>query len=194
MNEDVLAVSKVKGPLCLLTIFLCIVLFVLPGCSKEKATGTEGKGPVGTCEIFDKLPKDVSKPIEINYANRIKLMGVTISKQSQNLLKISYYWEPLDELGAYNMVFVHFTDNNNKVLFQNDHPFCQNKALKALTGKVIKESYEVNIPKNGIGQESLVKMGLYDPKFSRRLRIESSGGIPTDDSNTRAIVEGIKLQ
>jgi hypothetical protein len=193
MDKQVIISGKVKRAVYLMTVFLCVVSFVLLGCSKEKAAEPKGKGPAETCEILDKLPKDVSKSVEIDYGNRIKLVGVTNNKQAQDKLQVSYYWQPIDELGAFNMVFVHFTDKNNKTIFQNDHSFCQQTSFEEMKGKIVKETFKIDLPKNAVGQEIFVKIGLYDPKSGRRLKIESQGGIPADDGNTRAIVERLKL-
>ena len=182
-----------RGSLFLVILSLSIIASLLLGCSKEKAVGPKGVGPVGTCEILDKLPKEVKKPLEINYANKIKLLGITTDKELRAKLKVSYYWQPDESLGSYNTVFVHFTDKNNKVIFQNDHPFCQQKSFEELKGKVVKETFKVDFPKNAVGQEIFVKIGLYDPKSGGRLKIASTNGIPTDDSNSRAIVESLKL-
>ena len=193
MDKHVMRIGKVKSAFYLITVFLCIFSFVLLGCSKEKAAEPKGKGPAETCEILDNLPKDVSKSIEIDYGNRIKLVGVTANKEAQDKLQVSYYWQAKDELEAYNMVFVHFTDKDNKGIFQNDHPFCQQTSFEEMKGKVVKETFKIDLPKNAVGQEIFVKIGLYDPKSGRRLKIESQGGIPADDGNTRAIVERLKL-
>jgi len=173
-------------------VALIVAIFSL-GCEKEKATTPKEASPVGTCEILDALPKDVSKPSEINYANRIKLIGVTVNKKAQDKLQITYYWQPMDELGAFNMVFVHFTDQDNKGVFQNDHPFCQKQNLKELKNKILKETLVVDFPASAKGKEIYLKIGLYDPNASGRLKIISSGGVKMDDNGTRAIVESLKL-
>jgi hypothetical protein len=193
MDKQVIISGKVKRAFYLLTVFLCIFPFVLLGCNKEKATAPKGKGPAETCEILDKLPKDVSKAVEVDFGNRIKLVGVTVKKEAQDKLQVSYYWQAKDELEAYNMVFVHFTDKDNKGIFQNDHPFCQQTSVEELKGKVVKETFKIGYPKNAVGQEIFVKIGLYDPKSGRRLKIESHGETPADDGDTRAIVERLKL-
>ena len=171
---------------------LVVAIFLL-GCEKDKATAPKEAGPVGACELLDALPKDVSKPVEINYANKIKLMGVIVNKKAQDKLQVSYYWQPIDELGPFNMVFVHFTDKDNKGLFQNDHSFCQKQNLKELKNKILKETYVIDSPASAKGKEIYLKIGLYDPKASGRLKIISSGGVKMDDDNTRAIVESLKL-
>ena len=185
--------EKLKRSFYLVNVFLCIFSLSMLGCSKEKTTELEGQGPVGTCEIVEKLPQDITKPLDVNFGNRIKLKGVTIDIQSEEKLRVSYYWDLMDALEAYNTIFVHFSDQDNKIVFQNDHTFCPQEPFEKLKGKIIKETFDVFFPKTAAGQEITLKIGLYDPKFSGRLKIESSGGLTTDDDDTRAVVETIKL-
>jgi len=186
--------SNANKSLCLIILSLIISgAVVFSGCTKEKATGPNVTGPTGACEMLDKLSKEVTKPLAIDYANKVKLLGITINKEAQAKLSVSYYWQLGESLGSYNMVFVHFTDKNNNVLFQNDHLFCQQKSFDELKGKVVKETFNVAFPKNVLGQEVFVKIGLYDPAVGGRLKIASTNGIPTDDKNSRAIVESLKL-
>ena len=186
--------SNANKSLCLIILSLIISGAVaFSGCTKEKATGTKVTGLTGACEIVDKLSKEVTKPLAIDYANKIKLLGITINKESQARLRVSYYWQLGESLGSYNTVFIHFTDKNNKVIFQNDHLFCQQKSFEELKGQVVQETFKVDFPQNALGQEIFVKIGLYDPKSGGRLKIASTNGIPADDSNSRAIVESLKL-
>ena len=191
MNEHMITFSWPKRILYFIIVSTFVFAVVLFGCSKEKVTEQKGSGTTGPCEILDRLPKDITKFLAVNYGNRIKLVGVIVKKQAQNKLQLSYYWQPIAKLDAYNTVFVHFTDKDNKVLFQNDHLFCQ----KESQDKFLKETYVVDIPKTATDKEIYVKMGLYDPtpKGLGRLGIKSSGGVPTDEDNTRAIVESLKL-
>jgi hypothetical protein len=181
------------------SVFLVTMSLIIFGalafsaCTKEKAGGPKVTGPTGTCEILDKLPKDVGKSVAVNYGGRIKLLGITVGKVPQNKLKVSYYWQPIAELDPYKMVFVHFTSADNKGLFGNDHEFCQAKPFEELKGKVVKETFTVDFPASSQGQEIFVKMGLYDPIRGGRLKIDSAGGLLTDDANTRAVIEHLKL-
>lgn len=153
---------------------------------------SESKGLQG-CEIFEKLPRDIGKPVKVNYGNKVKLEGITVNKLSSNQLKVSYHWRPLEDPGAYEQVFVHFTDAEDKGLFQNDHPFCQT-TFKEIKGKILKETYTVDIPQAAVGKEVVVKVGIYSPeaKSNSRLKIESPGTW-ADDFNTRASVAKVKL-
>jgi hypothetical protein len=183
--------NRVRKVLCLIFCAVIILTFFL-GCQEKKAV-PKATEPAGTCEIFEQLPKDIAKSVTVNYAGKIKLLGLTVDKLPQNKLKLSYYWQPIAELDPYNTVFVHFTNADNKGLFGNDHDFCQKRPFGELKGKFIKETYTIDIPASSKGQEVFIKMGFYDPIRGGRFKIESAGGLTTDDSNTRAIIERLTL-
>jgi hypothetical protein len=179
---------------CLLVVFSAVMAAVFSGCAKEKASAPTGTVPIGSCGLSDNKPGDIKKPIEINYGNKVKLLGITADKLSQNQLRIVYYWQPIGDLGSYHQVFVHFTDAENKILFQNDHAFCQMRSFGELKGKFVIESYMINIPESAVGKVGYVKIGVWAPdlKSGPRLQIASKG-ITADDGNTRAIVEKLNF-
>ncbi len=191
MKQFATILGKGKGVLCLLLVFSAVMAVVISGCSKEKATEPKGAAPVGTCDVSDKKPGDIKKPLEINYGNKVKLLGITVDKLSQNQLRVVYFWQSVEELGSYQQVFVHFTDAENKILFQNDHDFCLKKSFSELKGRFVKESYMLNIPESAAGKVGYIKIGIYALGINTnpRLQIESSGVIPVDDGKTRAIVK-----
>ncbi len=195
MKQVARIARKGQGILCLVVFLSAVLVMVISGCNKEKGSGPTAAVSVGTCEVLDKLPGDIKKPLEINYGNKVKLLGVTAEKLSQNQLRMVYYWQPSDDPGSFNTVFVHFTDADSKQLFGNDHLFCQQKSFNELKGKFIKESYMFNIPESAVGKVVYVKIGLWAPglKSGPRLQIESAGTTPTDDGNTRSIVEKVSL-
>jgi hypothetical protein len=188
--------SKMWYAVCLAIVSLvCLSITGLLGCAKEKEQKGQPYRVTGACEIYDKLPKDIEKHVDVNYGGKVRLLGITANKVSPNKLKISYFWQILDDPGAYNVVFVHVTDKDNKPLLQNDHDFCGKRSFKELKGKFIKEPYVVDILPSAMGKDAYIKIGIYAPDLegTPRLKIESSGGLPTDDGKTRAISEELKL-
>jgi hypothetical protein len=144
------------------------------------------------CQILDNLPNDIAQPLEVNFGGKVVYLGTTIEKRSENQLKISYYWQLKNDLGKYKQIFVHFTDKENNPLFQNDHEFCANRSFEELKGKFIKDTNCVGIPQSAKGKEIDVKVGLYVPEENGpRLKVESAGKTPTDEYNTRALVDKI---
>ena len=144
------------------------------------------------CQILDKLPNDIAQPLEVNFGGKVVYLGTTIEKRAENQLKISYYWQLKNELGTYKQIFVHFTDKKNNPLFQSDHEFCANRSFEELKGKFIKDTHWVEIPQSAKGKEINVKIGLYVPEENGpRLKVESAGKTPTDEYDTRALVDKI---
>ncbi|OGW53965.1 MAG: hypothetical protein A2Y81_10935 [Nitrospirae bacterium RBG_13_43_8] len=180
----------------MLVVFLFAAFLVYGGCKKKEEPAHKGGAGPGVCTIYDKLPEGIAKVVEVNYEGKVKLLGITVNKLSKDQLKVSYFWQILGDPGAYNKVFVHFTDSNNKSLFQDDHTLCQRESFGDLKGKFIQETDMVNFPSDAAGKEISVKIGLYTPSgigASGRLKIESAGWVPLDEQNTRAIVEKFNL-
>jgi hypothetical protein len=171
-----------------------LMVIALMGCEKKEAVKARPQRVTGPCEVYDKLPGDIAKPVEVNFGNKIKLLGITIKKLPKDQLGVTYYWQLLNDLGTYDAVFIHLTDKDNKILLANHHDLCQRRPFSDLKGKFIKEPYVISIPQSAKGQEIYVKLGIFsiEPDIGR-LKIESARGLSTDDSNTRAIVEKIVL-
>jgi hypothetical protein len=161
------------------------------GTKKDKFVFQE----IPPCELMDTLPSDVAKAVTVNYGNKVSLLGITSVKLPKNRLRISLYWRQVGGLGADNAVFVHFTDDNNRILFQGDHSFCQKHSFEALRGKVLKETQFIDVPLTASGKDISVKVGIYDAtaKNYDRLKIESVTAVETDENYTRAIVAKIRF-
>ena len=185
-----------KKTMTLQVTILCLVVLTLvvsSSCEKKEAVKAHPQRVTGPCEVFDKLPGNIAKPLKVNFGNRVELLGITINKLPKDQLSVTYYWQLLNDLGTYNTVFVHFTDKDNNILFQNDHDLCQRRPFSELRDKFIKEPYVISIPQSAAGKEIYVKLGMVslEPNVGR-LKIVSSGGMPTDDLTTRVIVEKFK--
>ncbi|MFA6053921.1 MAG: hypothetical protein WC769_00960, partial [Thermodesulfovibrionales bacterium] len=138
-------------------LFLCIIFLSVLGCKKNEVAEYQ-KGP-GSCTVSDKAQKDIEKTAEVNYENKVKLMGLTVEKLSESQLIMGYYWQIIDVPGKYKQVFVHFADVNGVVLFQNDHELCNKKPLESVRGKFIKETYVVDVPKEAAGKVKNMRIG-----------------------------------
>ena len=73
MKDFATIARKGKGILRLLLVVWAVMAVVLSGCGKEKAGEPKGAAPVGTCDVSDKKPGDIKKPLEVNYGNRINI-------------------------------------------------------------------------------------------------------------------------
>lgn len=196
ISKILVFLGKMEKSPFLLVVLLLTCAIVLPGCTREKGPVPETKGEsrgIG-CAIYDRLPGDIAKKVEVNFENKIKLVGITANRQSQDKIEVSYYWQLKDNLGKFTNVYVHFTDSGNNVLFQHDHVFCPKRSFEELKDKFVKETYIIDIPETAKGKETYMKLGVYVPEPNGlRLKIESSDGAVLDEKNTRASVEKIKL-
>jgi hypothetical protein len=193
MDKNNIVIFDMRKTIYLMFLILTAIALVLSGCKeKEKATAPKVATP---CEILDKMPKDIAKPLDVNFGNKVKLLGITIDKLPKNKLQISFYWQPIEDLGLHNVPFIHFTDENNKVLFLTAHDFCQKMPFEKLKSKFVKEMYVIDIPQSAINNKVDVKIGIYAPtlKADFRLKIISAGGFHVDDNNTRVAVEKLSL-
>ena len=144
------------------------------------------------CEVYGQWPKTSVKPLDVNYGDKVRLVEMSFTHLHENRLEISYYWQIMDELGSY-ISFVHFTDPNNHILFQNDHAIGPVRSYKELIGKFIKETYFIDVPPSAVGKTIHVKMGIFSQDRGDRLIVKSSKDIPTDDSGTRATIGEINF-
>jgi len=167
--------------------FMFMAVALLIGCSSEKPKEVKS---MPQCEIIDELPRDIKKPVTVNYGNKVKLLGITTNRISKDKLEIRYYWQLNEPLGKQHQVFVHISNPPGKILFQNDHPFCP----QAGKGQFVKETYAVTIPNSAFGKEVSISIGLYsnEPKFTL-LEIISAEGALTDKSYMGALVEKVQL-
>ena len=183
-------------------IILSIVSISLFGCTESKKEEPKGEkqNQLSTdkiepkalgCQVYDKLPGDISVPLDVNYGGKIKLLGVTVDKKSfPKQLEVAYFWQVIQDLGVYQTVFVHFRDSKGNMLFQNDHDFCPEYSFhKKIQGKFIKESFLIYMPKLDTGTKLDMKVGLYDPVSGEKLAIQSGGKTPTDYENTAASIK-----
>jgi hypothetical protein len=180
-------------------ILMAAMLLIMASLSCKEKTQAPAATPkaAGTCEVFDKLPGDIAKPGEVNFGNKVKLLGISVNKESQTQLKIINYWQVLEDLGPYyNRVYVIFADKNDKQLFGHEHDFCLGRPFAEIKGKFLKEIHTVGIPPSAVGNRISVGIGIFAPEIKTdgsRLKIESSGEIPLVDNNTRAIVAELNL-
>ena len=95
-------------------------------------------------ELYDQWPKTPVTPLDVNYGDRVRFLEMTFAKLPENRLEVSYYWRIIGELGPY-ISFVHFTDLNNNILFQNDYAIGPMRSYKELIGKFIKETHFIDV-------------------------------------------------
>ncbi len=104
------------------------------------------------------------------FGYKIMFMGYDINEtllRPNDTFEVTYYWKALDEMDKDYKVFVHFTDEKERILFQQDHlPPIQTS--KWSQGDIVKGNYTIKVPENVTGTIK-IGLGLWYPKTGRRL-------------------------
>jgi hypothetical protein len=108
----------------------------------------------------------------VNFDDRVTLLGVTSERVSESELRMSYYWQLVEE--APMAMFVHFTDSDRRILYQNDHALCGGRSISGLRGTYFSETYTVAIPEPWRASDVDVRLGFYDPATSLRLPVKAA--------------------
>ena len=128
-------------------------------------------------------------PTKINFNNQIEFLGYDLDFMEENKLfiqkylsgsgtrafRITYYWKSLKPMNETHKVFVHFLNEREGIVFQQDHmPFYglyNTSQWKA--GEIIKETYNVDVWNNVKLGKYYIKVGLYN----------GAGRLPTINEN-----------
>jgi hypothetical protein len=152
-----------------------------------------------SCHILTEPPLDsaIAMPLELNYGNRVRLLGITIEHTTPDTVRLSYYWQSISDWGAADNTFIHFTDAKDNILFQNDHPLCDGQPYSNVAGKYFKETFLIAPPERArASPEILFKIGVYDPRTAASgLRIRASApGVKLIGNDTAALVDVTSLR
>lgn len=118
-----------------------------------------------------------------NSGLKIKPSGAEFKMLSNNSFQIAYIWDVQQPIDSDWTVFVHFTDKNGKILFQNDH---RPEKLFTQSGTIKDGPFVVKIP-DGLIPPFDVRVGMFAPEQGRRARL-----IGKDDGELRYIIGVIK--
>ena len=120
-------------------------------------------------------------PIKANFSNKIEFLGYNIDKTKFEIGEIAhiiYYWKCLERIEENYTVFVHFTDKDGKIVFQQDHQFCHGEypTSEWKKGVVIKEEYYFPVPIKVKEGAYDIKIGVYIPHKERLDVITAENG------------------
>ncbi|MGC9034728.1 MAG: DUF5696 domain-containing protein [Verrucomicrobiia bacterium] len=125
------------------------------------------------------------KPIEENSEIKIKPYGAEFQMMSADSFQIAYIWDVQQPVNSDWTIFVHFTDKNGKILFQNDH-----KPEKPISqwsiGKIRTGPFTVKVP-DGLTPPFDVRVGMFKPEQGPRARL-----IGKEDGESRYILGVVK--
>ena len=134
----------------------------------------------------------ISRPWVVSFDDKIVFLGYDIDNSvlsAGGTFHIKYYWKCMEEFDEDYRVFVHVTDIDDTIIFQQDHELpIKTSLLKK--GDIVMEEYDVRVPSNIENGVYLMKIGLYDRDEGGRLPIVSGRLI---DSNSRAIIARIDI-
>ena len=120
------------------------------------------------------------------FGYEIMFMGYDVNEtilHPNETFEITYHWKALDKMDKDYIVFVHFTDNNNRILFQQDHmPPIQTS--KWSPGDIINETYTIRVPENINGTID-IGIGWWYPSTGKRLN--------TENQDNKLIIGQIKI-
>lgn len=124
------------------------------------------------------------------FGYEIMFMGYEINEtilRPNETFEITYRWKSLGKMDKDYVVFVHFTDDKNRILFQQDHmpPI---PTSRWSPGDIINESYTIKIPENVNGTID-IGIGWWYPPTGKRLKIEN---IKTQDN--KIVIGKIKIE
>lgn len=161
-------------------IFLSILYVMRPettGKAVDITISDNTTNETGTKMITDPYT-NMTRPGHHNFSAlfgyEIMFMGYDINEtilRPNETFEITYYWKALDKMDKDYVVFVHFTDNNNRILFQQDHmPPLQTSRWSP--GDIINETYTIKVPENVNGTINL-GLGWWYPPTGKRLDIQN---------------------
>jgi hypothetical protein len=129
-----------------------------------------------------KIAPAIKQPINANFSNKIEFLGYNIDKTKLKIgdtAHITYYWQCLARMEEDYTVFVHFTDKDDKIIFQQDHPFCHGEypTSEWNISEIIKEEYYFSAPPK-------VKEGAYDIRIGVHIPHKERMDVITTENGT----------
>jgi len=127
-------------------------------------------------EVFDDnliVKTDKNLNFDDNFNNQITLLSFQIDKKkvdSNSFIKITYIWKIITDNDFW--IFVHFEDENGKLVFQQNHQLAGYFNLRS--NDIVKEEYYVYIPPDIPSNVYKISLGIYNPQTGERLSIKGA--------------------
>ncbi|MFH1432774.1 MAG: hypothetical protein ABIG84_06180 [archaeon] len=112
---------------------------------------------------------------------KIMFMGYDINEtllHPNDIFEITYYWKALDNMDKDYVVFVHFTDEDGRILFQGDYA-PEPKTTLWKTGEIYKNVQIHKVPNNLMPQNTYIRLGWWHPPTGKRIDINTKENIVT---------------
>ena len=135
----------------------------------------------GRAHLFD-IPQ-IGHPLEANFGGKIKLLGYDLAGFEPPHLKITLYWQALEEMDANYKVFTHLLGPGAKMWGQeDDFPGAGTLPTTSwIQDEVLTDSYEIPVEANVPSGIYQLEFGFYDPVSGTRLPVmDDSGNVLAD--------------
>lgn len=149
-----------------------------------------GKVPLGHVQIEGRPrlfePPQMAHEVGAQLEQSIALLGydLPVSQVAPGeKLPLTLYWQALSGMETSYTVFVHLIDESGQVVAQRDST-PQNGAAPTsgwVTGEIITDPLEIEIPGSTPPGEYTIEVGMYDPTGGARLRVTDASGEPGGD-------------
>lgn len=146
----------------------------------------------------ERLKKDFAPQMAINgnFGGKIEFIGYDIKPlrvKAGGRLMITYFWRCLKEMKDDYAIFVHIL-KDGKIALQNDHyPLDKGRMTGDWRqGEMIREAYEIAVPENVEKGIYRIRLGVWDPVKSKRLKIISAS-VPLPSEKDGLFIGEIKV-
>ncbi|MEK6691769.1 MAG: discoidin domain-containing protein [Nitrospirota bacterium] len=136
----------------------------------------EKKGDIKNADFFREKIIERFSPSEkrsVNFDGKIEFLGFDI--KHSRAPEIVYYWKATGKIKKDWTAFVHFISPDGKIAFQNDHLLSSGgkPSSKWIKNESYKESFSIDVPKGIHSGTYQIKIGIWDPKTGKRLKVKS---------------------
>jgi len=136
--------------------------------------------------LFKKLPElPMQHATEANFSGQIKLLGYTLKTEEikpGDSVQLALYWQGLANMETNYIVFTHLTDENERIIGQQDNPPLSGlyPTTEWTPGEKIVDRYKIATGPEIPPGEYSIEIGLYELDSGERLPVLDAMGLPKD--------------
>jgi hypothetical protein len=164
-------------------LLLCCFLVLASGCVEKEKHSSKADRELQKAIVLTEAPKP-QHPLEIQFANKVRLLGYDISTTSvreNEPFSVTWYWQVLEPLDEGFRIFTHLMDADKHSRlnldsarpFRGAYPEAQWKA-----GQFLRDTQDITVPSGWKSKSATFCLGFW--KESKRLPVTKG---PSDDAN-----------